>query len=389
MDQISGSRWLKSLVNRLMLSAAAGICVLAVDTGGAQADTIIVSPHGSFPNARAGWAASQAAEDAAASHIWDAVHSMGNLLEGADRGGGAINFAAEPQFDEAFEAFSALAYSPRDPKSPLITKARPLPPPVSAVKMAVWAMGYFDGERRSTDGADLGRDVRTWGGLAGMDFAKSGLTSANDTVVVGIIGGVGETHVSNRDGTSTKVTAPGVGVYGAYVNGPFSMDGLFKADFIGQDDTAGGVTIARELNNYVFAGNANYKINLAGGSWLEPTVGFIHTETVWGDAERRAGFQDGSITRLQGGARWGTELMWGSVRVQPTLGLFAFSDVSINGGTAGGAVVATDEGKVWGKGTGKLNFIVTQQVSYSVEGELRGTSHATGGAVRVAGRYSF
>ncbi len=79
--------------------------------------------------------------------------------------------------------------------------------------------------------------------------------------------------------------------------------------------------------------------------------------------------------------------MWGTVRVEPTFGAFVFSDVAINGGTQIGAPPEPNaEGKVWGKGTAKLNFLVTDRVSFYGEGEIRGTSDIFGGAGRVGMR---
>jgi hypothetical protein len=377
----------------LILSSSAGICLLASGIAPVRADVIILSPHTAF-DATSSQAATQAGVDAAESHIRDVRDIVSDDLKGTNAASGpARAFSADPNFDHAFAAFNnALGYSPRDPKSPLITKAPPMPPPPPAIQAAIWAMGFVDGEHRTGtfNGADIDRTTRTGGGLAGVDFVKKNLTSSSDALVFGILGGVTETHVSNRDGSSSKVTAPGVGIYGAYVNGGFSIDGLFKADFIGEDDTTAGVLTTRHSNNYVAAGNINYKINLANNWWWEPTIGVSHTETVWGTNERLAGFQDGSTTRVQGGARVGTETMWGTVRVQPTFGVYVYSDVSVNGGTqVGPPPMLNDEGKVWGKGTAKLNFRATDRVSFYVEGEVRATSDIVGGAGRVGARVSF
>jgi hypothetical protein len=387
----SSTHWVKTLAGGFAFSSSAGICLLALGVAPVYADNMIVVPHTGF-DATSSQAATQAGVDAAESHIRDVRDIVDDSLKGPNSAvGSAHAFAADPNFDHAFEAFNALGYSPRDPKSPLMTKAPPMPPP-PALGVAIWGMGFVDGEHRTGtfNGVDIDRKTRTAGGLAGVDFVKKNLTSASDALVFGFLGGVTETHVSNRDGSTSKVTAPGVGVYGAYVKGGFSIDGMFKADFIGEDDTTAGVLTTRHSNNYTVAGNINYKMNLANNWWWEPTVGVSHTETVWSTNDHLAGFQDGSTTRVQGGARVGTETMWGTVRVEPTFGVYVYSDVAVNGGTQiGAAPMPTDQGKVWGKGTAKLNFRATDRVSFYVEGEVRATSDIVGGAGRVGARVSF
>jgi hypothetical protein len=71
----------------------------------------------------------------------------------------------------------------------------------------------------------------------------------------------------------------------------------------------------------------------------------------------------------------------------------AYSDVEIRGGTvaaaAGGALVPTDEGKVFGQGLAKLNFIWSSNVSSYIEGEVRGREGVLGTAGRLGLRYTF
>ncbi len=127
--------------------------------------------------------------------------------------------------------------------------------------------------------------------------------------------------------------------------------------------------------------------------WLEPTLGASHTRIVWSDAAQAIGFENGTTIRIQGGVRLGTTYTWGNVQVEPTLTGLAYADVVVRGGTiaqaAGGAVVPTDEGKVFGQGIGKLNFLWTTAFSTYVEAEVRGRTGVFGAAGRVGARYTW
>jgi hypothetical protein len=283
---------------------------------------------------------------------------------------------------------NVLAYA----KAPPLFKAPPKPPEPT-VKYAVWGMGYYDQENRTGTfaGVDIGRTTSTVGGLGGFDAA---ITSGTGTFVIGVLGGPTEARVRGNDGSSARVTGPGVGVYGAYVNGGWSIDGNFLANFFDIDRSApGAVDLSISLNNYTEAVNLNDKIQLNNGWWMEPTVGFTHTSTIWTGAAVALGLVNGEQTRVTGGVRFGTSFDWNGIRVEPTIKGGLYDDVSITGATvaaaAGTAAFPTDQGKVFGQGIGKLNFIVTPNFSASLEGELRGTSGVFGAAVRGGIRIAF
>jgi hypothetical protein len=72
----------------------------------------------------------------------------------------------------------------------------------------------------------------------------------------------------------------------------------------------------------------------------------------------------------------------------------AYSDVEISGGTiavAAGtpALAPTDEGKVFGQGIAKVNFIWNKNFSSYLEGEVRGRDSVLGAAGRLGLRYAF
>jgi hypothetical protein len=119
-----------------------------------------------------------------------------------------------------------------------------------------------------------------------------------------------------------------------------------------------------------FEGNLRYKFNLDNNWWIEPFGGAVWTYQV-----ESMGFENIGALKLQGGARLGTSFMWGSTKVEPTLTAFAYSDVSITGGSVpGGPPIENDQGQVWGKGVGRINFIWSKNFESFIEGSIFGTS---------------
>jgi len=167
-----------------------------------------------------------------------------------------------------------------------------------------------------------------------------------------------------------------------------------KVDFFGLDRWQTGLpTLTLGLTNYTSAGNINYRFDLAHNWWIEPTAGISYTSTRWDTPSKILGMQDGETFRVQAGSRFGTSTVWGKTTVEGSVTGLAYSDVAINGGSlavaVGAPLVPTDQGKVFGQGIGKLNFIWTPQISSYVEGEVRGRDGVIGYAGRIGARYSF
>ena len=81
------------------------------------------------------------------------------------------------------------------------------------------------------------------------------------------------------------------------------------------------------------------------------------------------------------------------MQINGTLSTFLYDDVSITGGTLAAAVgvplTPTDEGKIFGQGTAKLEAQITKNWSAYIEGELRGATNVIGTAGRIGARYTF
>ena len=286
---------------------------------------------------------------------------------------------------------SVLGYA----KSPQKMVYKAQPQPVSATRYNVWGQLFGDHESRSGtfNGVDIGRETSTVGGIAGVDAIITGFPSASQALVLGFFHGGLASWVRNNDGTTARVTGPTLGVYAALVSGGFSVDGTVKADFLSLNTTAVGAPgVELGMGNYVGSLNVNYKFEF-NPAWIEPTAGVTFTRSIWDDASRAQGFQDGTQVRLQAGARIGTSYDWGGVRVEPTLALLVYDDVIVNGGSvaaaAGAAAVPTDEGQLFAQAIGKLNFVLSNNLSAYVEGEVRGREGVFGVGGRGAVRYSF
>lgn len=326
-----------------------------------------------------------------------AVQSMITSVRDAiqRRGGGssaALRYTWDPNDDD-----SALGYGTKSkPVSAApVFKAMPKAPLMRTVTYALWGQGFGDVEWRSANvgGIDLGRTTSTVGGIGGADVTITNIFSATDAYVIGVLGGFTSARVSNNDGSSARIDGPGVGLYSIYVNGGFSTDATFKVDFFELNRSAPFLPdLGLRLDNYTIAFNVNYKFDMMPW-WVEPTVGVSHTVAVWDGATKALGFEDGRTTRIQGGVRVGTAYDWNGVKVEPTLTGLVYSDVEVRGGTvavvSGSAVVPTDEGKVFGQGIAKLNFLWTGNFSSYLEGEVRGREGVLGAAGRAGLRYTF
>ena len=73
------------------------------------------------------------------------------------------------------------------------------------------------------------------------------------------------------------------------------------------------------LTNYSSFGNVNYRFHLSDQYWIEPTVGYNYTWTEYGSNAALLGLSNGSLLRVQGGARFGIESMWDRIRVTTTV----------------------------------------------------------------------
>ncbi len=268
----------------------------------------------------------------------------------------------------------------------MVTKAPPRPTPASpSYFYSVWGMGSVDHEHRT--GPFVGITTNTYTAIGGADLLRIGINSSSDALLIGILGSGSRSHVNTVLGNTTTATTPAGGAYAAYINGGFSADASFIASFTRARGVEGGVAFNnRDTDSYTTSANLQYKYDLNPNWWVEPTVGWSYTQSSF----NAVGFIDGHTVRLQGGARVGTEWIYGTVKVQPTLTGIAYSDVILVGPHPFGAAIAViEEGKLFGKGAAKINFVWTDKFSTFVEGEVRGSNDIFGVAGRLSARYTF
>jgi hypothetical protein len=331
-------------------------------------------------------------------------------------------------------------------------KAPPLPIE-PAVRYATWVQGYGDYERRTgtsttsiicctnlPGGTGLpnplalsGQSQATMGGvLGGADATFRNLWFTNDGVILGALTGYLSSDVrltttstastgNVPNGASTlnaHLEGPSAGAYVTYFNERFSADAMFRADFLNLSesfiDTLGytanvngtGTLLAgtniqspfsgsgsTKLNNYTTTGNLNYRIPLSTISWIEPTAGVQFTQSDYDSSAAALGLNNGHLVKVQGGARYGIETLWGNSILTTTLTGLAYDDVVVTGGFiqnvafGNNALIINDQGLLRGQGILAFNLAINNGVSLFAQGDVRGGQDLFGaggkGGIRV------
>jgi len=232
----------------------------------------------------------------------------------------------------------------KDPIAPNLVQ--PSPAPVSNVRPAVFARAYGDFANRFGSGSvnfagaafarDFGYNQATGGLIAGSDVVISGLTSADDGLILGGFGGYTVASVDlNRSAGSQFYEGGTVGTYGTYLNGGFFADALFKVDLLGLDIRAPGVRQSTGLQNYNVLGNIGYRIPLPNSLYIEPTAGLEYVATNFNSNPaltlNTVPLRDGDTFRGRIGARLGTEFVENNIRVEPSITALVYEVFSQSG----------------------------------------------------------
>jgi Autotransporter beta-domain len=245
------------------------------------------------------------------------------------------------------------------------------------------------------------------------------VTTANDAVILGALGGYMSSDVRLTT-TSTSTTAnvkngastlnahlegPSAGAYLTYFNDRFSGDVTFRADFLSLSEsfvdvlgftvnaTAGPpVTVitgtgvqsvfagsgSTRLNNYTTTGNVNYRIPLSLTSWIEPTAGVQYTMSDYDASAAALGLTNGNLVKLQAGARFAIESLWGAGKLTTTVTGLAYDDVIVTGGFiqnvafGNNALIINDQGLLRGQGILAFNLAYASGISLFAQGDVRG-----------------
>jgi outer membrane autotransporter protein len=304
------------------------------------------------------------------------------------------------------DSFAALGYASRADRNPAygadknpLYKAPPAAPAMAiGPTWATWVEGVGDWEKRSALNAnDIGRTQDTYGVHAGLDATWKNTLLPGDFVVAGLVTNWTSSRINLTDTSTTlRLEGPGVGLYSMYINGGFSADLVGKLDFLTLKEDFAGLAPNGSIGvtNAGISGNVQYK-NKFGASFLEPTMGFSFTRTMFGDNAALMGLQDGSTLRLQAGARFGTVFNANNgISFEPTLALLAYSNVIADGTSVATVpvvvpVTPTDQGLVRGEVDPELNLDFNNGYSAYVRGSVRFGSELVGGSAKVGLRKQF
>ena len=279
----------------------------------------------------------------------------------------------------------------------MAVKAPAAPPAVQDLgpKPGVWVQAFDDWQRldQSIASENAGTKQNTYGFQGGFDETWRNLLGSGDALVLGLVGGYTQASVHYDAGT-TKATlsGPGFGGYWTYINGGFSTDGVVKNDWFHLTDDVfqtvfqTGQSSSANVQNFSVTGNAQYKFAVLTNSFIEPTAGFVYTQTSYSDVPATLDtLVNGHTTRVQGGARFGTAWDYNGIHFEPTLLGLVYDNVQVTGTPLQsiGVVVPTDEGKVRGEFDGVLNADFGKGFSGFAEGDVRFGDNLLGGTVKV------
>lgn len=301
----------------------------------------------------------------------------------------------------AFSAFNgdqgsgALDYASSANKNPLYKVPAPVAPVVApGPSWAAWAEGLGDWERRGAlDVNDIARTQSTYGVHAGFDGTWQ---AGNDYILAGVLSSWMSTFVNlSGSATTLRLEGPGLGIYSAYIHGEFSADLVGKVDFLNLEENFAGLAPNGSIGvtNAGVSGNVQYKYKMAN-AFIEPTMGFSFTRTMFGENAALMGLQDGSTLRLQAGSRAGAVFSVNGVSVEPTLAVLAYSNVIANGTTLATVpvpvpITPTDQGLLRGEVDPELNLDFNNGYSAYVRGSIYFGSELFGGYAKVGMRKQF
>ena len=268
---------------------------------------------------------------------------------------------------------------------------------------------------------DASSTTTSGGFVGGIDATKRGLSSAEDGVVFGVLGGYTWTHISvnttvlstipnktasGSSSTTAHVDGPGVGAYVSYFNGPFSNDFLIKNDFLSLSESQSQIlgfgscscfgpdapafispqsgSGSTNLNQLTISDDLNYRLKWYDWWWAEPTVGAVYVNSSYASSAAELGLADGYTFRLQAGARTGMDSVFGATHVTTVLTGLLFNDVIVRGNNIQGAGfgqngdILSDQGKLQGEAIASINVDFGHGVSASVQGDVYGARGIVG-----------
>jgi hypothetical protein len=322
----------------------------------------------------------------------------------------------------------------------MVTKAEPVykEEPLyvdTGIHPAAWAYGFGGYERRTADfqttfqavngpvvpeNVNVVSNTGIWGVVSGADLTFPIGTAG--ALITGVLTGYMASDVNlsaistsptiNNPGTTSSAThihlnGPSAGAYATAFQGPVSGDLTFKADFLNINENvfqalgccnpphlSFGTDFAH-VDNLSAIGNLNYRFPLYPNAWVEPTVGFNYTYSLYNSAAQALGLASGYVLRLQVGPRLGADFFWYHVHVTPTITALIYDDVIVTGGPivngafVGGPLLPSDEGQLRGEGIFAVNFDYGNGLSSFVLGMIYGGQDLFGAGGKAGLRYQW
>ena len=211
-----------------------------------------------------------------------------------------------------------------------------------------------------------------------------------DYLVTGVFGSWMQTRAAFSTVPATlRLDGPGIGAYAMWVWGGFSTDVIGKGDFFHLSEDFGGAAPNASLRVTApgIAEDINYKFRVGEFSFLEPTVGYMMTRTLFDGSGAAFGFQDATTLRVQGGARFGTFIDLHGTLLVPSLTALVYENAIAQGTAintnAGLPLTPTDAGQVRGEVIPKLDFYFGGGYRAFLEAGIRFGHDLVGGAARV------
>jgi outer membrane autotransporter protein len=304
----------------------------------------------------------------------------------------------------------AATQNPNDPISSVLKPGISPSEPETTVSKAVWARAFGDFENRSGNAnftfggfsfaPNLGYSQKTGGFLGGADGVIGALTSANDGLIIGALGGFETSRVDLRNSAGNQDFSGGtVGFHATYYNGGFFTDAVVKADLLSLRISGSGVSQSTSLQSYDGFVDLGYKFDIFDNWYIEPSGGLEYVKTNFDNhfslTTASVPLRDGDAWRGNLRVRVGTSWMSGDVRWEPSLTLGVYdvfagssSTVLLSGPTS--ISLPSNKDKVVGELQGSINFAnLANGWSGFARLDARIGDHLTGGTARVGLRYQW
>ena len=137
----------------------------------------------------------------------------------------------------------------------------------------------------------------------------------------------------------------------------------------------------------------NYQIPTSAATWVEPTAGFEYTISRYTAGADQFGLADGSLVRLQGGARLGFESAWNGLRVSTVATGLLYDDVVVSGGALPSAPpnpnILADQGLLRAEGILTLNVDHGKGVTSFVQADVEGGKGLFGAGAKAGVRVAW